>query len=614
MRNPFAVITPEELSAQQADQLFVEMYSDFPEITREGNTIITGARGCGKSMLIRCSQPDVQMIRENKHFEELQYVAINVPIKRTSLNLQELKKLNDNHAPFLLNEHFFALHVSMCAFLSLSKINYTQTLYNKDEYQMFYEKVYLRYLRLTGCTTVPTPDYSSANSFFKSLYEHLEILTFEFPQYLLKLFTIKDEDYSYSSSLFSFERFIVPVFREVMLLNNFPKGKPLFIFIDDADNLSEIQTKILNTWLLCRTQPTISLKISSQIGLYKTYLTNNDVLIESPHDYQDVNISYLYTTTAGDFYKKSVDILKKRLDLCNISVDPTNFFPSDKEQDEKIEQERERIRNSSITRGNRKDDDVRRYAIPNYIRDLGGTRKSRMTYKYAGLSNITNLSSGIIRYLLDSCAKMYDKASDNGKNKILEIKPSIQNDVMRERANFYLYTELKKAERDIGTESPESTDSGIAITQSPHNLTDKLGNLINAMGKTFHDILVSGTHDDLSSGRSERTVFSIALSNPNTPDPEITQVFNLGIRLGFFHESTIGNKDGNGRTLLYVLNRCLAPIFTLDPTGFQGYLFMTNADLKKAIMDGKQLREIGDSESDENIGLKQLTLFDLEVR
>ncbi len=142
MRNPFAVITPEELSAEQADQLFVEMYSDFPEITREGNAIITGARGCGKSMLIRCSQPDVQMIREDKHFEELQYVALNVPIKRTSLNLQELKKLNKNQAPYLLNEHFFALHVSMCAFLSLSKINYTEALYNQDEYQKFYENVY----------------------------------------------------------------------------------------------------------------------------------------------------------------------------------------------------------------------------------------------------------------------------------------------------------------------------------------------------------------------------------------------------------------------------------------------------------------------------------------
>ena len=43
--NPFAIISPEDLNAMQADQLFVELYSNFPEITREGNSLIMGARG-----------------------------------------------------------------------------------------------------------------------------------------------------------------------------------------------------------------------------------------------------------------------------------------------------------------------------------------------------------------------------------------------------------------------------------------------------------------------------------------------------------------------------------------------------------------------------------------
>ena len=118
------------------------------------------------------------------------------------------------------------------------------------------------------------------------------------------------------------------------------------------------------------------------------------------------------------------------------------------------------------------------------------------------------------------------------------------------------------------------------------------------MGKTFHDILISD--------RSERKVFSIALTN--IPDTELKSVFELGVRLGFLHESYIGNKDGNGRTLLYVLNRCFAPIFTLDPTGFQGYLFMTNKDLKKALNNGKQLRNVLDPNLSNEI--RQLTIDD----
>jgi hypothetical protein len=595
--NPFAIISPEDLRAEQADRLFVEMYSDYPEITREGNTLITGARGCGKSMLIRCSLPDVLMIREKKQFDELPFIALCVPIKKTSLNLQELHKLDDKHAPYMLNEHFMSLHVVMHMLLNLSDINYREGSYDEGKYKIFFNNCYYRYLKAAGYRDEIDVDYSSANAFFKSLYEHVFLMVCEFVPYLKSLFNTESIDYSYSLPLLSFRRFIVPVFEKISALPGFPTGKPIFIFVDDADNLSRIQTEILNTWLACRTQPTISLKVSSQIGMYKTFLTNAGVLVESPHDYQDVNISYLYTTKTGDFYSKAIDILRKRLEIARIFIEPNDFFPPDKNQEDRIKQEEEKIRRAypESGRGYRENDDVRRYAIPNYIRDLGGTRKKRMTYKYAGLDNIIHLSSGIIRYLLDAVAKMYDKASSNSSESCaVSISPSIQDDVMRDKADFYLFNELRKSEQANDDDLP------IATTESPYNNTDKLGNLINAMGKTFHEILISN--------RSERKVFSIALSN--LPDDELKRVFSLGVRLGFLHESRIGNKDGNGRTPLYVLNRCFAPIFTLDPTGFQGYLFMTNADLKKAINTGKQLRDILEKDSDEDSGIRQLTLED----
>jgi hypothetical protein len=53
------------------------------------------------------------------------------------------------------------------------------------------------------------------------------------------------------------------------------------------------------------------------------------------------------------------------------------------------------------------------------------------------------------------------------------------------------------------------------------------------------------------------------------------------------------------------MNRGLAPFFTLDPSGFAGYLFVTNETLEQAIYKGKKLRE--DIDSDTEIG--QLVLF-----
>ena len=397
--------------------------------------------------------------------------------------------------------------------------------------------------------------------------------------------------------LLSFLRFVVPVFKDLINLPGFRQNANIYFFIDDADNLSITQTKILNTWIACRTQPTISLKVSAQYELYKTYLTSNDILIESPHDYQSVNISLRYTTNyIGKFKDKAIEILAKRLSSAGIEQPPEEFFPTYSTQEDGIQREIQRIRdNYTISgRGTRVDDDIRRYAIPNYIKKLGGTKKSRSTFRYAGLENMIHLSSGIIRNLLDAAANMYDAArAQCGKDTpIAFIDTGIQNRVLRNQSDAFLYTELRHS--NTGYENA----SELQPIASPKNDIEKLQNLICAMGQTFHDILVSD--------RSERKVFSIALSN--APDDEIKRVLKTGVRLGYLHEATIGNKAGNGRTWLYILNRRLAPSFVLDPTGFQGYLFMTNDDLHRAMTTGRQLRVIDDRLDGD---VEQLSLFDI---
>lgn len=595
--NPFAVISPEEMNAEKAAQLFVEMYSDYPQIKRPGNIIMTGARGCGKTMLIRCCLPDVLMLKDGKSLDELEYLAFHIPVKKTSLCLSELRFLENRHAPYLINEHFLALNVLMYSLIDLSKINYSE--YDPDEYKEFFTNTYARYLRMSGCKDSVSVNYDSPRSFYLSLYQHAEEMQADFINYILRLNPNSEKmDPAYDLPLLSFLRFIVPVFTKLITLSGFPKNTNIYFFIDDADNLSATQTRILNTWIACRTQPTISLKISAQYELYKTYLTTNDILIESPHDYQSVNISLRYTTNyIGNFKDKAIEILAKRLSTAGLEQNPENFFPVYDIQEQGIQKEAQLIRDSFAAQGraSRVDDDVRRYAIPNYIKHLGGTKKSRSTFRYAGLDNMIHLSSGIIRNLLDAAANMYDAAcAQQSENEHISfIDTDIQNRVLRDQSDAFLYTELRHsnvcslADGDV-----------LQPINSPKNDIEKLQNLICAMGQTFHDILVSD--------RSERKVFSIALSN--IPDTEIKQVLKTGVRLGYLHEATIGNKAGNGRTWLYILNRRLAPSFVLDPTGFQGYLFMTNEDLHKAISTGKQLRPIEDGFDDD---IEQLSLFDI---
>lgn len=603
-KNPFAVVTPEEMKAEEANQLFVEMHSDFPQIKRPGNVIITGARGCGKSMLIRCSLPDVLMLKDNKKLSELDYLALRIHVKRTSLNITDLQSLDNTHAPYLINEHCMTVYVLMHSLLNLADIKYDD--YSEEEYKHFFDNIYRRYMHLSGCKDDIKVDYTSPNNFFRSLYKHAEELQYSVIDYIARLSLNTDGvNYYYNLPLLSFLRFIVPVFRELINLPGFPKEKHVYIFIDDADNLSKTQTEILNSWLACRTQPTISLKVSSQIDLYKTYLSTTGIMVESPHDYQDVNISYRYTTDikkGPNYYDKAVRIIQKRLDIAGINISPEMFFPVYQKQEEGILSEENKIKTEypEKGRGSTVADDVKRYAIPNYIKNLGGTRKARSTYRYAGIENIIHLSSGIIRYLLDASMKMFDIQTgrlENQNGTIQCIDTDIQNNVMRSQAEQFFYTELRKLD-NVDTEF-ELAPAPIPTT--PINNAEKLQNLISAMGKTFHEILVSD--------RSERKVFSIALSN--NPDSELKDVFRLGVRLGFLHEMRIGNKDGNGRTMLYVLNRCFAPLFILDPTGFQGYLFITNNDLHKAIKDGKQLKNISMNDTNDENDAIQLSFEDI---
>ncbi len=591
MINPFTIISPEELNAELAQQLFVEVYSDFPQVKNAGHSMIVGARGSGKSMIFRCLLPDVLKLTEKCDFKDLPFLAFHIPIKNTSLKITELNILDNHHAAFMINEHFFILNVLMQILISLMKLGKSDLKYDEQTYKDFLA-VYNRRLKLQGCQQSCEVNETDAESFFEKLYEHAEEMNAEFMHYL---FSINNSDdalsYRYNLPILSFHGFIVPVLKALQKIPEIG-SKNIYLFIDDADNLNKCQTQILNSWLSSRTAPTICLKVSTQIGSYKSFITTNGTLVETPHDYQEINISEKYTTNKHNYYDRVKLIVQKRLSLAGITdKTPEEFFPVYQLQADAIEAEKQRLRDTwaETGRGNRPTDDANRYAIPNYIRDLGGTRKQRSSYMYAGFQTLVHLSSGVIRLFLDSAAAMYDmELSISKQNKVQYISYSTQNEIAREKADEFLYSQFRRLETD------EQTLSGNL------NTVQKLQNLVFSMGKTFHDILVC-------SHKSERRVFSIALSN--TPTPDMRAVLELGVQTGYLHKSYIGTKDGAGRTWLYILNRYVSPAFVLDPTSFAGYLFLKNDNIINAMETGARLKKIVDEPEDpEQV---QLSLFDL---
>jgi hypothetical protein len=289
------------------------------------------------------------------------------------------------------------------------------------------------------------------------------------------------------------------------------------------------------------------------------------------------------------------EIIRKRLGKLDIEADPFKFFPENEKQEKEIDNIALQKKNAWMDgsgRGYRASDDVTRYARPDYIKSLGGTSKSTSTYSYAGFKQLVHISSGIIRYFLDTASQMYNETKAlNGSKQVDYIPHSIQSTVVRNDANKFMFDELEKISNDRSIEAPDD----IKIR--------KLSNLIHALGGLFHAILVSD--------RAERRVFSIAFSD--TPSNGILDILKLGVRFGYFHESTIGQKDSltGGRTRLYILSRRLAPFFNLDPTSFAGYLFVTNKYIQDVIKNPKtMLRRIERHGIETDIEPIQLPLFE----
>lgn len=599
-QNPFRVTTPEDLSVNEMRELFVPEFAEFKQLSDEGHMLLKGARGMGKSMHFRYMQIDCQSTLESgKSFKDLEYLAFYIPVKNeTFIRITEIKRFGDSYEAVLFNEHIMVLSFICRVFIKLKEMFDGVTDLNVDSFYDYYTSVFLPKFQdspsqiisnktIIGILNVITAklenEYNKAMNYVNKLGYHQEVLP------------------EFQGWFFNYLDFLLPLLSNLQKIDFFPKC-PVYLMIDDAHSMTFLQTQILNSWIATRTSRKVSIKVSTQYN-YKTFYTVTGATIDTPHDYKQIDMSDIYTARArqGSYKDMVRDILKKRFNKYKYGdIDPETFFPVNEEQEKKIQN----IYDAYVERHKRNEgqgyystDDAYRYARADYISSLQGTSKQGHNYSYSGFNQLVNISSGIIRYFLDAAFEMY--AEQEVKNKdtpISNIEPGIQNTIVRELADKFLKNEIS----DYQIEGHNNA--------VPKEDFTKLANLINAFGLLFSTIM--------HSNRSERRVFSIAISDDELSD-ETYRILQLGVNYAYLHRSTIGRKErGRGRTWLYVLNRRLAPIWTLDPNSFAGYLFIQNKYLEAAMNNPRSiLNRLKDKQDYNEEGQAvQLTLFDIDTR
>ena len=609
-QNPFRVLSPEEMVAEDVCDLFVEPFTDFGKITLPGHAMLNGPRGSGKSMIFRYLLPDCQKLQIGTSYSELPFFAFLVSIKNAgpTTNLTEFRRLSE-HADIVFNEHVLTVFIASKVFRYMQQLDFAISPQSVRDSIEYFNTVFSRHLALCGkrCSAPPSKNQASPSTVFGHIADICEDIFAEFIQFTKRIAT--DRLPRYDGALCGYTDFLFPVLAGLRELHFLP-DRPLYILIDDADYLSLTQTIILNSWISSRTHTTVSFKVSTQL-LYKTSATISGLPIQSPHDYQEISIADIHTSRYKRYRQRIEQIVRKRLDrwskdmgLCQ-DLSPIDFFPDDVDQERRIKEIAGSIRHrfESSGRGSRVSDDVTRYSRPEFIRSLGGPSKSTSTYSYAGFAQLVHVSSGLVRYFLESASQMFaDEQSRLQGKDITSIRPTIQNEVVRNQANQLMFEHFDHVDSGVDPEQSVGLRDSVTI-DSTHRDMQRLRNLIMGLGGLFFLKLVSSD--------AERRVFSVALSGH--PTPYIIRTFELGVQFGYFHRSSIGNKDGTGRTRLYVLTRRIAPFFSLDPSSFAGYLWVTSEFAAQLIQDPHAvLRKLKSSGSLAELEVDQLSLFDDE--
>jgi hypothetical protein len=570
--NPFSVKTPENLTARELVDLFVP-YPEFANLQVSGNQFLHGHRGSGKSMMLRMMSPDSQMLDRACGVSDLPYFGVYLSIKATELNAPEYTRLECENGGTVLSEHVLTTKLLSALFQTIAshcidELLDKQRLPNLQKFivEDFYSK--LKYAGWGGSLPkLSDPEIESIQGALKhsvSLIDQIHISTVQY---------IKRRSFGvstpYQGALLGFQDVLIPLVQALAEISITPNA-PVYFLLDDADNLTEQQTQVLNTWVSYRTTDQLSLKISTQLN-YKTYRTTSGMLIEAPHDFSAINFTSVHTGSTKDRYPKLIaDIVTKRLiKHGSKTVDPHSFFPEDDEQQAAIRAIAEEYKKRWVAGESgayRASDDAYRYARPEYMRRLSGISKQGARYKYAGFEQLTHISSGIVRFFLEPAARMYtDQLLKNEGRVVTHILPAIQDKELRNHADQLLLQEFENLEREATNSSEESGQGTLKEIQ-------KLRNVIMGIGAIFRAHI-------LDENATQRRVFSFSISDEI--DQELTSILKLGVIHGYFYLDSIGAKNGFGRKNLYVLTRRLAPAFSLDPSGFSGYLTLTSRTLKE---------------------------------
>ena len=556
--NPFEYEGANNLPDNDIIGYYIEDYNFSRFIQSTKNIFLIGERGSGKTMTLLYNSFKIQYKIANQKSKSISFdkIGIHVPCNTPLFHKKEYLLLNDDFKKSIICEHYLVLSILYAIADTLSEIPEIIESSQSQKLDFFSEIEYIWGVDL---------DHSSIN-FFESIkrYVNKEMIATQ------KKINTYNSDAFYENAL-SFSSSIMPFFtliRKISLV----QSSHFLIMIDDAHDMNKYQIQTLNSWIAYRDHSIFSFKVATAKVNRPVFITSTGGSILEGHDFITVDMERAYQNEETDFFKLAKKIIERRLENIGLKgVTAEEFFPVNESFSKDIEKYKAIAKQQAEEKyGTNATKSVQDY-IYKYHRAMYFRERSAKANKppYSGFETIVDISTGIVRNLLDPCYWMFDNALNNNKDGITQISPKIQTQIIVERSQR-MWDVLRNG-----------------LDKIIDNCTIEQGKQIFQLFENLMILFSKRLVSDISEPRA--IVFSISQKDTH-PElyKEIIALIDLARKVQFIY-TRIGNaKDKGKQEIYYVPNRLLFPSLGLDPHGQYSRVSLKVSDIWNAAVNNKQ--------------------------
>lgn len=418
--NPFEFEAANKFTIEEMASYFItdETYTRF--VASRKNVFLLGDRGTGKTMALRYYSLPVQeylcQTGQLAGADLLDFVGVYVPCRKPGLNRTEPHLLT----PFLgrvTGEHLLVMSMIYNLAESLAKV---RDLTTEDEE---------RRVRASLLALLPLNLPSESG-----LFDALAIAaTEQWGRAQQQLNERQPSSHSEFVITFAagFQPLIDVLVRHIARLRH----SHFSVMFDDAEELSDFQNESLNSWIAVRDTSRISFKVATSAVDQRPLRTASGGGLLERHDFIRIDLEQDFQNSEAAYGRLARKIVDRRLKQAGIEVDADHFFPIHPTMEADLDAAKEQAKLEAETQG-LQGRQVRDY-VHKMQRAIYFRNRSPQANRppYSGFDLIVHVSTGVVRYLLEPCYEMYDRAISAQEDKTAlptEIPPGTQADCLQQ--------------------------------------------------------------------------------------------------------------------------------------------------------------------------------------